>query len=39
LISSFCAGDMVYDMNFDNACVGDDYMNAIESLAAYITLL
>jgi len=29
-------GDMAYDMNEDNARVGDDYMNAIQSIAAYI---
>lgn len=27
---------MAYDMNEDNARVGDDYMNSIESVAAYI---
>jgi len=30
------SGDMAYDMNEDNARVGDDYMNAIQSIAAYI---
>ncbi|CAF4456107.1 unnamed protein product, partial [Rotaria magnacalcarata] len=29
-------GDMAYNMDIDNARVGDDYMNAIESIAAYI---
>lgn len=29
-------GDMAYDMNDDNARFGDDYMNSIESVAAYI---
>lgn len=27
---------MAYDMNIDNARVGDDYMNAIQPVAAYI---
>jgi hypothetical protein len=27
---------MAYDMNSDNARYGDDYMNAIEPIAAYI---
>ncbi|CAF2172897.1 unnamed protein product [Rotaria magnacalcarata] len=29
-------GDMAYDMNDDNARFGDQYMNSIESIAAYI---
>ena len=29
-------GDMAYDMNVDNARFGDQYMNAIESIAGYI---
>ncbi|CAF1640020.1 unnamed protein product [Adineta ricciae] len=29
-------GDMAYDMNSDNARFGDEYMNAIESIAGYI---
>ncbi|CAF2391579.1 unnamed protein product [Rotaria sp. Silwood2] len=29
-------GDMAYDMDLDNARYGDEYMNEIESIAAYI---
>ena len=29
-------GDMAYNMDTDNARVGDDYMKAIESVAAYV---
>lgn len=28
-------GDFAYDMNSENALVGDQFMNQIESLAAY----
>ena len=30
---------MAYDMDIDNARYGDDYMNAIESIAAYISYM
>ena len=30
------SGDMAYNMDDDNARCGDDYMNSIESIAAYI---
>ncbi|CAF4426858.1 unnamed protein product, partial [Adineta steineri] len=29
-------GDMAYNMDSDNARYGDEFMNAIESIAAYI---
>ncbi len=29
-------GDMAYDMDTDNGRYGDQYMNSIESIAAYI---
>ena len=29
-------GDMAYDMDYDNARYGDQYMNSIEPIAAYI---
>lgn len=29
-------GDMAYDMDNDNARVGDQYMNSIQSIASYI---
>lgn len=35
LLVSF-TGDMAYNMDDDNARFGDDYMNSIESIAAYI---
>ncbi len=36
LFSSSILGDMAYDMNIDNARYGDEYMNSIEPIAAYI---
>lgn len=29
-------GDFAYDMNSDNARVGDEFMNQVQSIAAYI---